>query len=187
MSTSKTIYTEYNTAGQFVASSDEREFDYRKAGIEWEGDDAWFVFAEVGMIIDGKEVPCDAWYEVCDEVGGYECGADAEEALEAQLHEVVGDYTSKGNWSGQQVAYKVESVDNGAEDSGTITTVDHVLEFTERWDSVLQEIVVDVTYEGQDLCKVFDAGKCFDAIGSGFNVSSSNKFEAAIKYAYNTI
>lgn len=182
-----TLYTEYNKAGEYVSSSDSRDFDYRKAGIEEIEDGVWGAWAEVGLVIDGKEGSCDAWYEVCDEIGGYDCPAAIKEALDERLHEVVGDFTPKDNWSGQHVAYRVESVDNGADDCGTITTVDYVLDFVERWDVALQEIVIDVSYEGQDLCKVFDSGKCFDAIGSGFNISALNKFEAAIKFAYNTI
>lgn len=97
--------------------------------------------------------------------------------------------TNKSNHSGESVEFTVKSIDNGGEENGTIITEDYTFEFCERWDNALQEIVIDVTHDGGELCKVYDHGRDYCAIllGSDANFCDTNKFAAIVKLAYNCI
>ena len=97
--------------------------------------------------------------------------------------------TNKSNSSGEKVNFTVVGKDNGGEESGKIFTPDYVLDYCERWDNQLQEIVIDVTYDGADFCMVFDHGKeyCATAMCASIYFCDTNKFKAIVQLAYNTI
>lgn len=85
------------------------------------------------------------------------------------------------------VNFTVCSKDNGGEENGKIFAPDFELNFCERWDNELQEIIIDVELNGDPFCMVYDHGDAFFATSaSAFKFtrkSDSNKFKAIVQVA----
>lgn len=83
--------------------------------------------------------------------------------------------------------FTVSSKDNCGEEIGKIFTKNFELDFCERWDNKLQEIVIDVNRGGECLCMVYDHGDAYYATsGNNFKFTrecDTNKFKAIVKLA----